>query len=271
MSYIPNPLCPCVEYVPDPLVLTPPSDPCVTEAQRLGRQTQRLNCLDVPVDPPSDPLTSLLAYWKMEEGAGTRQDSHTGNLDLSDRAATQNIDGKIGNAAYFIAYPDGLNSTSAAFAPGTNSFTIAGWVRLQGLIDTVILGKASPGPDGYRLSFNTASSMFVFSTYRNAGATSTISSAITISDNVWYYVACGYESGTARIFFSTNGAAKTYTTAIGGSQTDSPNPFTVGYDSGGGDLSGRVDELGVWFNRVLSDADIAWLYNSGTGRTYPFS
>lgn len=50
------------------------------------------------------------------------------------------------------------------------------------------------------------------------------------------------------------------------------NPLTVGQlaNSAGAIMDGRIGALTIWQNRQLSLADIAYLYNGGAGRRYPF-
>ena len=57
------------------------------------------------------------------------------------------------------------------------------------------------------------------------------------------------------------------TAATSGPPTDKAAPFTIGqyYDSRRCD--GLVDEACI-YKRVLSADEVAWLYNSGTGRAY---
>lgn len=267
-NYLP---CPCVTYIADPLVVAPPADPCVTEAQRLGRQTQMLNCLDIPVLPPSDPLTSLTAYWKMEEGNGiTREDSHTGNKDLTDSASTHNVVGKIGNAARFIGYPDSLFSADAAFAPGSNSFTVIGWFKPFGPTSTLVGRVDVPAVQGWRFMYDNSSAKFVLQVFNSTiPASFSLSSAITISQSVWYFAAFGYNSAATGLFMSVNGVAPATLNGIS-PQNNSSTSLIFGRDESNGDADAHIDETGIWMGRVLSDADIAWLYNSGNGRTYPF-
>src|SRR5687767_10805989 len=54
--------------------------------------------------------------------------------------------------------------------------------------------------------------------------------------------------------------------------TNLVNPLTIGQRANlvGAIMDGRINGLTIWQNRTLSLADIAYLYNGGAGRRYPF-
>jgi len=35
-------------------------------------------------------------------------------------------------------------------------------------------------------------------------------------------------------------------------------------------FNGKIDEVGIWKNRKLTDADVSELYSGGVGKFYPF-
>jgi Concanavalin A-like lectin/glucanases superfamily len=75
------------------------------------------------------------------------------------------------------------------------------------------------------------------------------------------------KNGTALAFYVNGSAAGTCTMS-------SDPAFTsitqyIGGDTGGAAFYGCIDEVGYW-NRVLTAAEIAQLYNGGIGLSYPF-
>lgn len=99
-------------------------------------------------------------------------------------------------------------------------------------------------------------------------------SATAAVAGTWHFVAFGWNHGAVerRGWVSVNGAPKVYGTNIG-APSPATGPFAVGRYAGSsinfGNANGDFDEIYVW-RRELSDQDISFLYNSGSGRTYPF-
>lgn len=272
-GYLPRPLKECISPVPCP-------DPCATEAQRLGKQTQPLDCL-----PDVSPLADLLAYWKMEEGEfTTREDSHTGNYDLSPGGSPPALSGVIGNATRLHGTSGTyLENNSAAFGI-TGAMTMAGWMNFsnftlsaggQYLVGKMNMGLLAP-PDfptaGYMLYFNASGQLSFWQ--GNGVTTAEVSwTASSLSTGTWYYIAVGYTGSQA--FIQVN--AGTRQTGAGLTPTAGSEPFKFGEFKGAGGATPllgpdvRVDEWGVWLNRALTTDDVTYLYRGGIGRTYPFS
>lgn len=99
---------------------------------------------------------------------------------------------------------------------------------------------------------------------------------ISVLNNVFYHYCITYDgSGTSdgiKMYF--NGADSTTTTANVGTYTKMPQASQLTYIgrlwNGTMTLAGRIDEFAVWKNRVLTDANILEIYNSGLGLSYPF-
>lgn len=99
----------------------------------------------------------------------------------------------------------------------------------------------------------------------------------------WYYVAAGVDDGDdtpggRRAFISVNGAAKTTTTLSFVVRTGFPQVRIgqrpvggPGNTQGTGDyyFDGAIDELSIWA-RGLPNGELSLLYNSTSGRSYPF-
>lgn len=101
-----------------------------------------------------------------------------------------------------------------------------------------------------------------------------------ISAATWYYVVAGVDDGDdtpggRRAFVSVNGGAKQTTTLSYVTRSGFPQvrigQRPVSGPAGPGDyvFDGAIDELSIWA-RGLTNSDIALLFNSGSGRSYPF-
>lgn len=276
-NYLP---CPCVEYVPDPLLVADPPDPCVTEAQRLGRLTQAITC---PGSTP--PLTDLLAYWKMEEdGLVVHQDSHTGNYDLDASLGHAAAPGKILNASRASGSPPGdLSSADGVFGL-TGAMSLAGWINFEnvlaagaaGSVGMYIVGKqdlalGAPGfsTAGYMLYLKPSLKLAFWQ--GNGAISAEVEWTSAAIDGSWYHIVAGY-TGSNQFIQVNNGTrqSKAGVTPTVGSQDFA---FGGAYGQAAAQLTGlqaSIDEWGVWLNRALSTADATYLWNGGNGRTYPF-
>lgn len=153
---------------------------------------------------------------------------------------------------------------------GSISFTFAGWVRFNNTDTQVILAKnsAQDGQRGYMLRRNNNDGRIDWMMSNSAGTSFTaleISSTFT-SANTWYFVICGWDKSSGKMFGSLN--AGSIQEAAKASFGRSSAPFTFGQGNSNltslAPLKGRTDAWGLWSKR-LSQAEIDSLYNSGDG------
>lgn len=276
VMYIPRPLIPCTSPAPCP-------DPCDTEAVRLKKQTQ---CICGPAVEADDLLVDLLAFWTMDETSANREDSHTGNHDLtpSSNDSSLTVPGVIGNAINLIGSSGNFAFNSGAQFGITGAMTMAGWIKFTNLAagpvnGWYIVGKQNlatidPGSftDGYMLILNT-SNKFAF--WQGDGAsTSAVESSVVASTGLWYFVAVGYTG--SQIFVQVNNSTRIFAAGITPSVGDEDFQFSSykGVDPPNPPeffgSQGYIDEFSIW-TRALSEDEVSYLYNSDRGRTYPFT
>lgn len=214
----------------------------------------------------------LLSYWKFEEASNATRLDSKGTANLSD------VNGNIPRAAgkvSFGAEQTGLgnfslleNTNVAIQYASDKGFTICGWWKLTADDNGTVLYMEDAGPTaaphieiqqlfGGEMQFNYKPS--------NAGVVVSVQAPYPIGvgfhffrfwlDPVDWKVRVQWDLGTTE----TPSAASV-------APTIKPTYYVSMGPSGG---SGWViDEVGFW-EGVLSDTDAAYLYNSGTGRTYP--
>lgn len=230
--------------------------------------------LTQPGKAPSSLLNGLVAYWKMDEANGQRNDSGPNALHLS--IATNSpgsTTGKVGNAATFVAASSqGLQRTSEALLqPNASGFSICGWVNTVAGTAGDQWGKdtnANPNRQFLMEIFNGTGppQFFVWDT-SNTNRTVTWGSSLTVG--TWYFIACRYNS-SRQPTISVNAATAVSATALPGAlNTTGTGAFQIGR-RGSTFMNGNIDEVGYW-SRELTDAEVTTLYNSGNGVTYPFS
>lgn len=205
---------------------------------------------------------NLQGYWRLEQNY---EDSGPNGYDLTTIGGSpNNVTGKFGYAKEFIR-TDGDNAEIAdGSCPNleiSGSQTWCCWVKTDSTNDPqAVLQKLGGGsPKEIFLS----SRYPVFSLPGLSG-TSSIASSTQLSTGTWYHVVGRYDSATSRLSIFVNGS-ENYVTASG-SATDSNGSFGLSHQSMPGTygITGSIDDVAI-FNRALTNAEIAELYNSGTG------
>jgi len=82
----------------------------------------------------------------------------------------------------------------------------------------------------------------------------------------WHHFVCTYD-GTDVHYYLDN----VHTSATYALNTKPVYPINIGYFGGSGyaTFSGRLDEIAMW-DRCITAGEVSILYNSGSGRTYPY-
>lgn len=81
--------------------------------------------------------------------------------------------------------------------------------------------------------------------------------------DTWTFVSCRYDATGNRAILNLNGSQYEVSGAHWGIR-NSTQPLSFGFGSGSNKFDGSLSSIGYW-NRCLTDAEIAELYNSGTG------
>ena len=219
---------------------------------------------------------SLLAYWPLDESSGTRYDSHTRDVDLSDVDTVTAIAGIVDDAAFFDAATTGgdgsyLNGDAADYdtlAMGTGDYAVAFWGRADslfgqynGFFSTGAWSATNPGVNVAMRDANGA-----FYAFLSDGNTRKELSVAGPSLKTWFFAVVNFDrDGDMTVYLDgvEKGSVDISTLAdssIVGNRLTFSAEFTER-------LRGAMDEAGVW-GRTLTQSEITWLYNSGNGRTY---
>jgi hypothetical protein len=215
----------------------------------------------------SSLLNSLVAYWKLED----LSDSAGANT-LTNNNTTTFAAGKVGNAANMVrASVQSLSvADNAALSTGNVDYTVAGWVKFTSLqAENPIVAK---GTSSTTLEFELYGTLtrIVCEWYVASGGSNvkTVSADNfgAISTGTWYFFAMWHDSTAGTINVSVNAGTPNSAAASGG--WDGTAAFALG-GRGVVTLDGMLDEVGVW-KRLLTNAELTRLYNSGNGITHPF-
>lgn len=227
---------------------------------------QPLVYVPAPAAAGSSLLTGLVSYYKLDEGSGTRIDSH-GSNNLVDSGSTPNIVGIQGNAASF-SNSTYLSSSSTDFRFGDEDFTIAGWIRRNASTFIAFGRYSTTGQKCYGLRVVNGVARFYVTDNGSTDVFVETASGIAFAD--WAFVAMWHDSVNDTISVQLNDdvpVSVTHTTGVFAGTV----AFTVGAGTGGDQSANAdMDEIGIW-NRVLTTQERTDVYNSGAGATYPFS
>lgn len=224
---------------------------------------------------------SLVSYWNMTDPTNFGHDSHGSNHltdngtiqigeSLNDGTRTLDPDdfGRYPCAKFAKANNEFFSLSNADaddFKFGDNDFTFFGW--WDGLTSgDSLIDFWNPSGDNrvYELVAGGANINFNITADGTAPSIDSVGAAYT---GGWDFVCIYNDSVNNLIGISINGAAFTTSAHSGGAYTTtSPGWYTCG-DGGSGDLDGRAQFFGAC-SKVLTRAEVAYLYNSGSGRAY---
>ena len=206
---------------------------------------------------------NLLAFYKLSN----LTDSSGYNRTLTNNGNVSFASGKLGNAAVF----DGAAKEQLVIADtaignfGSSNFTLAGWFNPNSINGVVgVLAEH----DGFNplswgvFLFNEGISFYGLN-IPELGSVNWIGGG-SVNINEWQHFVAKREGSTFKMILNNS---------VVGSQTidgttGEPNlPVCIGSDLNGSTnaaFDGKIDAVGIW-NRALSDAEVAELYNNGTG------
>lgn len=234
------------------------------------------NKLIITAAPPSPLLTDLVAYWKLDESSGTRYDSHGAN-HLTDYNTVASATGRLGNCiSYAVGNTDKYVgcADSDALSTGDIDFTIAGWFK--------VTGANGQGQIANKWNWNTSNREYLLdvhpSTYCRFYIATTAQSQVGAVDSFfpsvgdWTWICGWHDSVNNTVNVQVNGRTVVSTAHSGGVISGGTADFTIGPYSVLANYATEIDidEVGLW-KRVLTSDERAELYNSGAGKTYPFS
>ena len=202
--------------------------------------------------------SGLQAFYKLSD----LSDSSGNNRTLTNNGNVSFASGKIGNAAVF----DGTNSLDSNFVvPDTGDFTITSWFNPAGGPFALVgntkewaqgffeIGSSDPGSQDGKIRLFSANSTEIVG----------VATDDQFTESVWNHVAVRRSGSTFNIWL--NGVLQSASYEYSGSlESDS---LTLG-KSTYTHFNGSMDAVGIW-NRALSDAEVAELYNNGTGLELP--
>lgn len=217
--------------------------------------------------------TGLVAYYNFDETSGDLLDQ-VGSNDGTVNGATQNVSGKIGTAYSFDGVNDLVVLPDASYIDFSSDFTFAIWFKYNGNGGSIFPSIASKWWDGSTRGWNlyldnSGNLQFV---WRPSGEGVDRSLSYSNYSNIngsWHLCIIKYLSGTMYLKIDNTLQDSEVANACAINNA-TPRLGSYTHTSLNGWLNGSLDECGIWDRGLTADEETE-LYNSGTGKTYPFT
>jgi hypothetical protein len=224
-----------------------------------------------PNAAPTNPgTTNLISWWALDETSGTRADSHGSNSLSSNNSVGYYATGIKGNAADFVRSNNQYlsHSDNADLSTDDIDFTVGLWVNLKSKEDYYNLLNKFGVNNAYQIYYSALDDRFHFwvsdatTHYGNVVSSNLGSPAI----NTWYFITVWHSASGDTINISVNNGTPD-SLSYGYGSHDNNGAFTIGGSGSSSMTDAYIDEA-YFYKRNLSADERAWLYNSGSGRSY---
>ncbi len=214
----------------------------------------------VAATPKSTLVNGLVSYWSLDEASGTRVDSiaASGN-DLTDNNTVGSAPGMHNAAASFVAAnSESLTGTALDLS---SDFHLSFWCYPSGDANWMPWAQSASGVM-YLIIYTSGVTQFVRQTAGTPPYTQ-LDLTKSVTSGGWHLIEL--ESSGSNILAWVDGEAAG-TQALNGAPAGNSDALTFGsmftYKS-----SSLIDEAAFW-SRVLTDPEIAELFNLGAGKFY---
>lgn len=213
-------------------------------------------------------LDNLLSYYKLDETSGTVLDAE-GTNDGTNNGATPNVTGKLGTAYSFDGTNDYIDMNDV-LDTGTGAYSVSGWFKTSDTgVFKQIVGKTEAAASS-SWEIRVTSSNTLNASFREGASADSVTTSTTVTDGSFHFFVLTRPAsgGTVKLYLDAEAAI----TATNNSRnTDNAFDFRIGRTNNNiFPFNGTIDEIGVW-DKELSAAEVAELYNSGNGLAYPFN
>ena len=218
----------------------------------------------------------LVAFWSMDEVSnGTRYDSVNQNnaTDPTAQVAQSTSIAKFLGSAYRTTNGSRLSVVSNSNIEYSGDFSVGGWIYWPSVVTDAsgfpIMGKINETSSfsEWMISGNGAGSIKFATDYYGSGCTAT---RTTPSVGAWHFIVATYTASTKACTFSIDAGTRGTATGTTHPSVQSAVNLTFGGDHNGSNGQDAYYDSWFLYKRALTTQNETDLYNSGTGRTYPF-
>ena len=213
--------------------------------------------------------TGLLGYWKFDESAGTLASDSSGNGNdgtLQNGPVWQPTDGVTGGSLLLDGNNDYVDLTAGLGSRTYTEFSVSGWFRSTNttLSDDMYLFVSGDSFNGMILSVSDdyldGMPRMVFAdsvhTYPTLGGPNVL-------DQTWHHMVMVRKEGTLELYVDGEISGTQHNLPLDPTLDPIPNVAYIGDDPGNTEqAAGSVDNFRL-YNRALSPAAVAGLYNDG--------
>lgn len=211
--------------------------------------------------PSNDLLTSLIAYWKLDEASGNGEDAHIYDFDLTDSNTVTTATGLVYPAArqFTAANTEKLfRQNESLLLSGDFDFTFACYFYADsmGASGRTIVQDVN---GGFWLNLNTFSANKLCWTIFNTSATAftaTFGTDITLSG--WYSAIGWYKASTKEVGLQVNSATPVTATLTGTPRVGVAPEFSLGASSAR-PWDGRIGPSAFWRRLLTTEEKAAWV------------
>jgi len=215
--------------------------------------------------------TSLVGYWKFDEGSGTTA------YDASGHGANGTIYGgstyttsKVGSYSINLGNGNYVNIPSSTLTtPNTNDFTVGLWIKIpfaaigtDNSYPNIFLKGLTTGAPAHTWGFiggSTSTSTVRFQQTSDVGGTFPVNLSTGVLADGWHYLITKRSGSTTQLY--VDGIYSTQSTS-GGTNLNTTSNFSVGGNSSNGSyFIGQIDDVRI-YNRALSAAEVQAMYTA---------
>lgn len=228
------------------------------------------------------PSSGLVGHWYFNEGSGTTAydasgNSNTGTL-LTPNGPAWTASGKIDGGLILDTIDDYVNVPHSTSLNMTSAMTIALWFKPADLDsrDHDLVTKGTNTPDDratFEFALRGQMLLFGFCTGTNSACAANWNEVRTVplsmTVGMWHHIAVTFNDvATNEFWFYLDGVQYAWDNNVGAPFTKSMVTFTdpvrIGEMFDSEETNATVDDVRI-YNRVLSAAEIGYLYNAGSG------
>lgn len=218
-------------------------------------------------------IDDIVAYYKLDDTT----DAHA-SYDLTNNNSASFATGLIGDGVDF-----GTSNTNRYLSIASNLGISGGacsfsfWINFPTALSSntywALFGQQDQTTDTYYeiwLRNDAGTHKIVANRIKLGVSNNEVTYNVTLSTDTWHHAVLTYDGTTLKGYINTTHMGDLNTSGNG--TGNNPDGFAIGrtvYTSTDFTYDGKLDEMGVW-SRALTTDEIAELYNSGAGLTYPF-
>jgi hypothetical protein len=231
-------------------------------------------------------LTDLVAYYAFQSNANDSVGGKNGTI-VNSPTFTTGINGNainFGNdsSTRWVNVPD---DNDFSFTNGTADVpaSISLWANFSSFSTgaNFLINKrgATSGTDEWQIARSFSTNVITFTIFSLINSANISINFPFSTLNTWVHIVATYNGNGSHTGMKLylNGTLQTTTNASAGTYIRTPNgTAVVRMGQAGWDTSnplkhrGLLDEVAIWKNRELTATEVAELYNTGTGKFYPF-